>query len=112
MSTELILEQWLAEESAVLLGLQNGCGPGVANPKEVMNFSGIEMMQRMLQGRIPYATMGQTLDFHLIQIEDGKAIFQGAPSQSHLNPMGTTHGGWFAAILDVAVFSTKESAYF
>ena len=103
MSTELILEQWLAEESAVLLGLQNGCGPGVADLKEVMNFSGMEMMQSMLQGRIPYATMGQTLDFHLIQIEEGKAIFQGAPSQSHLNPMGTTHGGWFAAILDSAM---------
>ena len=46
---------------------------------------------------------GAYLNFHLIQIEGGKAIFQGAPSQSHLNPMGTTHGGWFAAILDSAM---------
>jgi uncharacterized protein (TIGR00369 family) len=27
-------------------------------------------------------------------------IFQGRPQSTHLNPMGTVHGGWYATILD------------
>jgi uncharacterized protein (TIGR00369 family) len=103
MTTDPILEQWLAEEVIILKGLENGRGAGVAHPTEVMNLSGLEMMQYMLQGRLPYPAMGKTLDFQLFQIEDGRAIFQGAPSELHLNPMGTTHGGWFASILDSAM---------
>jgi uncharacterized protein (TIGR00369 family) len=103
MTTDPILEQWLAEEVIILKGLENGRGAGVAHPTEVMNLSGLEMMQYMLQGRLPYPAMGKTLGFQLFQIEDGRAIFQGAPSELHLNPMGTTHGGWFASILDSAM---------
>jgi uncharacterized protein (TIGR00369 family) len=103
MTTDPILEQWLTEEVIILKGLENGRGAGVAHPTEVMNLSGLEMMQYMLQGRLPYPAMGKTLDFQLFQIEDGRAIFQGAPSELHLNPMGTTHGGWFASILDSAM---------
>jgi uncharacterized protein (TIGR00369 family) len=103
MTTDPILEQWLAEEVIILKGLENGRGAGVAHPTEIMNLSGLEMMQYMLQGRLPYPAMGKTLGFQLFQIEDGRAIFQGAPSELHLNPMGTTHGGWFASILDSAM---------
>jgi uncharacterized protein (TIGR00369 family) len=103
MSTDLILEQWLAEEAEVLKGLQSGRGPGVANPQEVMSMTGLEMMRGMLQGRLPFPAMGKTLDFQMIQVEEGKAIFQGVPSLAHQNPMGTTHGGWYATILDSAM---------
>jgi uncharacterized protein (TIGR00369 family) len=103
MSTDLILEQWLAEESAVMKNLHNGRGPGVASPQEVMQLTGLQAMQGMLQGSLPYAGIGKTMDFHLIQVEEGKAIFQGAPSAAHLNPMGTVHGGWYATLLDSAM---------
>ena len=62
MTTELILEQWLAEEAVVQNDLQKGRGPGVADPKEVMSLTGLEMMLGMLQGRLPYPAMGKTLD--------------------------------------------------
>jgi len=103
MSTDSILQQWLAEEAAISNDLQNGPGPGVADPKDVMVLTGLEMMQGMLQGRLPFPAMGKTLDFQMIHVEDGKAIFQGAPSLAHQNPMGTTHGGWYATILDSAM---------
>ena len=103
MSTDLILEQWMAEEAAVIKALQNGPGPGVAQPKEVMHLNGLEMMQGMMHGRLPYAAIGKTMNFHLVQVEDGKAVFQGAPGSEHLNPMGTIHGGWYATLLDSAM---------
>ena len=103
MTTDLMLEQWLAEEAAVLKNLQNGRGPGLADPKEVMHLTGLQMMQGMQQGKLPYAYIGKTMDFHMIHVEDGQAIFQGAPSVTHLNPMGTVHGGWYATLLDSAM---------
>ncbi len=97
------LAQWLTEETAVLAELSKGPGPGVARPEQVMSKSGLEQMQAMLQGEIPYAPIAKTLDFLVIGIGDGEAIFQGTPGPQHFNPMGSVHGGWFATLLDSAL---------
>src|SRR5438034_672512 len=47
--------------------------------------------------------VGATLDFALIEVEPGKATFQGTPQLMHYNPMGSVHGGWYATLLDSAV---------
>jgi uncharacterized protein (TIGR00369 family) len=57
----------------------------------------------MLNGELPYAAIAQTLDFLLIEVSEGKAVFQGSPGPAHFNPMGTVHGGWFATLLDSAL---------
>jgi uncharacterized protein (TIGR00369 family) len=36
-------------------------------------------------------------------MERGLAVFQGRPQRKHYNPLGSVHGGWFAALLDSAV---------
>ena len=38
-----------------------------------------------------------------MEIEAGKAVFQGTPQLKHYNPLGTVHGGWYATLLDSAV---------
>ena len=47
--------------------------------------------------------IARTLDFLLLEAEDGRAVFQGTPGPSHLNPMGGIHGGWYATLLDSAL---------
>jgi uncharacterized protein (TIGR00369 family) len=47
--------------------------------------------------------MAKTLDFMMIEVGPGLAIFQGTPGVQHLNPLGTVHGGWFASLLDSAL---------
>lgn len=47
--------------------------------------------------------MAVTLDFTLLRIELGFAVFQGQPRFSYYNPMGTVHGGRFATMLDTAM---------
>ncbi|OGB15441.1 MAG: aromatic compound catabolic protein [Burkholderiales bacterium RIFCSPLOWO2_12_67_14] len=98
-----MLETWLAEEQEVLRRLDAGPGPGVARPDQVAGMSGMDMMQAMLRGDIPYAAIAKTLDFLVIDVGDGSATFQGTPGPQHLNPMGTVHGGWFATLLDSAL---------
>lgn len=97
------LDQWLAEEAQVLARLSAGAGPGVARPDQLAGKTGLQLMQGMLDGELPYAEIAQTLDFMLIEVGPGRAVFQGTPLQRHFNPMGSVHGGWFATLLDSAL---------
>ncbi|OGA77530.1 MAG: aromatic compound catabolic protein [Burkholderiales bacterium GWF1_66_17] len=103
MSVNDNLETWLAQEQEILQRLAAGPGPGVARPDQIAGKTGLEVMQAMLQGELPYAAIAQTLDFLIVEVGDGSAIFQGTPGPQHLNPMGTVHGGWFATLLDSAL---------
>jgi uncharacterized protein (TIGR00369 family) len=102
MKTDL-LPNWLAHEAEVITRMVQGAGPGVAKPEQVAGLNGLEMMQAMLYGSIPYASIAKTLDFYLMEVSKGRAVFQGKPGPAHLNPMGTIHGGWYATLLDSAL---------
>jgi uncharacterized protein (TIGR00369 family) len=93
--------QWLAEEEAMLSRLTRGTG--LARPEDIAGMSGIEMLAAMIAGKLPRPPMSETLDFMLIRIEPGIAIFQGRPHLKHYNPLGSVHGGWFATVLDSAM---------
>lgn len=97
------LDDWLAEEAVVLQRLEKGAGPGVATPEQIAGKTGLEVMQAMLNGELPHAAIAQTLDFLILEVGDGHAVFQGSPGVQHFNPMGTVHGGWFATLLDSAL---------
>jgi len=98
-----LLETWIAEERDIIVKLDAGPGPGVARPEQVSGKTGLEIMQAMLNGDIPYAAIAKTLDFTVISVSPGVAIFQGTPLPQHLNPLGTIHGGWVATLLDSAL---------
>ena len=103
MSANDTLDNWLAQEREILQRLERGPGPGVARPEQIAGKTGLEQMQAMLNGDIPFAAIAQTLDFLIVEVGDGSAVFQGTPGLHHLNPMGTVHGGWFATLLDSAL---------
>ena len=97
------LEHWLAQEREILVQLHRGPGPGVARREQIAHLNGLEQMQAMLRGELPFAAIARTLDFLIVEAEHGRAVFQGTPGAAHLNPMGTVHGGWFATLLDSAL---------
>lgn len=97
---EATLARW-HEEAAAVRSRRGGIG--VARPEQVEGLSGMQVFEAMLAGRLPAPPIGQTLDFELVQVEPGMAVFQGRPGPAHYNPMGTVHGGWFATLLDSAV---------
>ena len=97
------LEAWLAQEREVAQRMGAGVGCGVATPEQVAGRSGLEIMQAMLRGELPFAPIARTLDFQLLEVEEGRALFQGTPGPAHLNPLGTVHGGWYATLLDSAL---------
>jgi len=103
MNTTNHLETWLVQEEDVRAVLDQGPGPGVAKPHQVAGLSGLQIMQALLQGELPYAAIAKTLDFLIVEVEPGRAVFQGTPGATHLNPMGGIHGGWYATLLDSAL---------
>jgi uncharacterized protein (TIGR00369 family) len=96
------LQQWIAEEREVVARMERA-GPGVATPAQWAGRDGLQQMQAMLAGELPFAPIARTLDFTLIAVEAGRALFQGTPGPQHFNPMGGVHGGWFATLLDSAL---------
>lgn len=97
------LETWIAQEREVQERLTAGAGCGVATPDQVAGRNGLETLQAMLRGELPYPPIAKTLDFQLLEVSEGRAVFQGTPGPAHLNPMGGIHGGWYATLLDSAL---------
>lgn len=62
---------------------------------------GFTQLQAMVAGGLK-APMGDTLGFDLVEVERGKAVFEGRPDRSVYNPLGTVHGGYAATLLDSA----------
>jgi uncharacterized protein (TIGR00369 family) len=102
------LARWRAEEAAVRARFQTA--PGLAKPVQIAGRSGLQIFQALLAGEIPPPPMAVTLDFTLLRIEPGFALFQGQPRFNHYNPMGTVHGGRFATLLDSAMGSAVHSS--
>ncbi|GLV24685.1 PaaI family thioesterase [Sphingobium sp. TomTYG45] len=61
------------------------------------------------------APIGETLNFHLVKVDRGLAVFEGTPDRSVYNPLGTVHGGYFATLLDsacgVATHTTLDAGH-
>jgi uncharacterized protein (TIGR00369 family) len=65
------------------------------------NLSGIEQLRAFLSaGR--RAGIAVSLDFALVEVEAGRAVFSGKPGPHATNPIGSIHGGYAAAMLDSA----------
>jgi uncharacterized protein (TIGR00369 family) len=105
MSTEEeVRVRWEQEFEATKHRMHAGGGkPGLARPEQVAGKTGLQIMQAMLAGELPYPHIAETLDFGLVEVGYGLAVFQGTPQLMHYNPLGSVHGGWFATLLDSAL---------
>ena len=64
--------------------------------------SGLELLQALVDQRLPSPPMAETMGFALTAVSEGEAEFQCAITRRHLNPFGTVHGGVALALLDSA----------
>lgn len=70
---------------------------------EALKLSGLEFMQKILDGTNPGPPIAATMGYTLQDVAEGRVVFRGAPSFSVTNPMGTVHGGWYGTLLDSAM---------
>jgi uncharacterized protein (TIGR00369 family) len=74
--------------------------------------SGLEFVKGLASGALPLNTIAQTLGYDVAEAEVGRVVITVDPTDAHLNPWGTVHGGLTATILDscmgLAIQSTLE----
>ncbi|WCM27722.1 PaaI family thioesterase [Sphingomonas sp. QA11] len=63
--------------------------------------SGIEQLRAMI-ATDAQPPIGRTMDFSLVEIDEGRAVFEGNPDRRVYNPIGSVHGGYAATLLDSA----------
>ena len=65
------------------------------------HLSGLEQLRVMMESdRRP--GIGETLTIRLIEVDDGRVVFEATPDIHVYNPLGTVHGGFAATMLDFA----------
>ena len=73
-------------------------------PREKLTgLSGKQTLEMIMNGDLPAPPFAATMLIDLAEVDEGRVVFTGQCDFSFLNPMGTVHGGWIAAILDSAM---------
>ena len=75
---------------------------GVASREEIAGFTGLEMLEAIIAGRLPSPPIGATMGFRLVEVAPGRAVFEGEPGPNLLNPLGGVHGGVALTLIDSA----------
>ena len=82
--------------------------------------SGLEFLQKIVSGELPspplakfYASVPDStsprppiaalMNFELVELSEGYAVFAVEPAEYHYNPIGVVHGGLAATLLDSAM---------
>ena len=85
---------------------------GTVSTERQKQMNGLEFVQGLASGALPLNTIARTLGYDVAEAESGRVVITLVPTDAHLNPAGTVHGGLTATLLDscmgLAIQSTLE----
>src|SRR5690606_28958869 len=90
-------------EVEIYPGYVSRLGLGTIPLADLTRFTGLELLQRVVDGDYPAPSIAARLNFAMHEVSEGRAVFRGMPGERHLNPLGGVHGGWTATIMDSAL---------
>jgi uncharacterized protein (TIGR00369 family) len=73
---------------------------GVPSIEILRSMGGLEFLGAIAAGRLPSPPITEVLRFRLVEVERGRAVFEGLPGKAFYNPIGSVHGGYAATLLD------------
>jgi uncharacterized protein (TIGR00369 family) len=65
--------------------------------------SGLEYLRKIIAGELPRPPISALMNFGLVELGEGHAVFAVEPAEYHYNPIGVVHGGLAATLLDSAM---------
>ncbi len=68
-----------------------------------LTMTGFEYINAVAAGQVPPPPIAVLMRFRPVEIEEGRAVFEGEPGEEHYNPIGVVHGGYAATLLDSAL---------
>ncbi len=63
-----------------------------------LRLSGLEYMRKLMGGELPPSGMTQLMNFRLVEVSEGRAVFTVKLDERHYNGLGIAHGGLAASI--------------
>jgi uncharacterized protein (TIGR00369 family) len=75
----------------------------LATLAEAAGLTGLEAMRKFQAGALPPPPIADTLDFRLVEVEEGRVVFECEPAEFHYNPIGVVHAGLAVTLLDSAM---------
>jgi uncharacterized protein (TIGR00369 family) len=88
---------------------------GTVSADRQKEMSGLEFVQGLVDGTLPLNMLAQTLGYDVTEAVKGRVVVTVKPSEAHLNPYSTVHGGLAATLLDscmgLAVQSTLDKGF-
>lgn len=71
--------------------------------KAARELDGVDFFRQLADGTFPAPPISATLGMTLVEVDDGRVVFEVIPQEWHYNPIGTVHGGVLATIADSAL---------
>ena len=65
--------------------------------------AGLDYVRAIQAGAIPPPPIAVVMNYSIVELEEGCAVFEGEPGEEHYNPIGVIHGGYASTILDSAL---------
>lgn len=65
--------------------------------------TGLQLMRAIATGEHPPPPVAVLLGFGIDRVDEGNVVFAMDPVESHVNPLGTVHGGIITTLLDSAM---------
>ncbi|MDQ0643170.1 PaaI family thioesterase [Microbacterium murale] len=62
--------------------------------------TGLEQLRAVAAGDTPPPPISSHIGLDFVTIDDGDVVMTAVPDESHYNPIGSVHGGFFATVLD------------
>ncbi len=69
-------------------------------PAELARLTGFEFIDGIRAGRYPAPPIARPMGMRMVEVAEGRVVFEGTPAFEHYNPLGAVHGGWFGTLLD------------
>ncbi len=68
--------------------------------RDLTQMSGLEAMRSVIDNPGHKASIASTMNFRLVEVDEGRAVFEGEPFDGIRNPFGMIHGGWALTLID------------
>ncbi len=83
---------------------------GVAlRDEKAASLTGRQILQAIIDGRLPAPTIARALSIKLIEVGEGSAVFEGEPGPDFTNVLGSIHSAWTIALIDSATAAAVQS---
>lgn len=69
---------------------------------KLFEWTGLEQLRALIDGTIAPPPISSHVGLEFVSVADGEVVMTAQPDESHYNPIGSIHGGFFATVLDSA----------